>query len=198
MANIVNVAYLSFDATDIAPMTVSYGSPFPNWSPLFSIFFGYFMTLTPPGGGKEVYLPVNYIAEYADMSVFAQPFGPVLGQVHSPTINGHDFHVAQNGVGTTPTFAWQPPSLGTATNYNVIIHSLNVDAMTQVTTLGYVASLNTHETSIQVPPGLLTTGTSYVALVRAVSSPVSDLSNEPMKSELPYVSVDNPSQPFTP
>jgi hypothetical protein len=196
MLNVVNAMDLNFGA-NIGLVPVRYGSPFDKWYPMAGVFFGYAFQPTLPGGKLGDFVFVNYFAQYADVAVLDAPVRPELGQVRSPTINGHDIHVAQTGVGTTPTFAWQPPALGKPTYYDVIIQHVTVDAK-QFTRVEYVAGLIVHETSIQVPPGILLAGQPYIALVEAVREPVTEAGDELGQSRLPLIIVDNPSQIFVP
>ena len=93
------------------------------------------------------------------------PIAPLVGVVQNPSINGNSFFANQSGVGLTPTLTWSAPSVGTATFYRVRVYQLiNNDGNT---TLANIAGLSTQATSLQIPPGLLTAGQTYVFLINA-------------------------------
>jgi hypothetical protein len=89
---------------------------------------------------------------------------PAIGLPRSPAVNGADLFTARAGVGLTPTLSWDVPAIGTADGYGVQIVDL----------LGsgdppwkYVAFIDTPLTAIELPPGILQAGHTYLAVIRA-------------------------------
>jgi len=93
------------------------------------------------------------------------PIDPTLTPAQSPLVNGLNAFSPLTGVGTTPTLAWNPPATGSPTSYTVEIFSLRASAGASVS--ARLASLTTSGTAIQIPPGLLVSGTTYYARITA-------------------------------
>lgn len=65
-------------------------------------------------------------------------------------------------MGLTPVLAWSPPALGAPTSYPVMIWSFD-----DAGDLFGNAMLETTETSIILPPGVLDAGVKHAATIRA-------------------------------
>lgn len=94
------------------------------------------------------------------------PATPLVGPPTAPTIGGASAFAAGLTVGTTPTFAWSAPAVGFPTSYKVTLWKIAA-AQDLSTTVEVVAELYTRNLSIQVPPGLLIPGSTYVAGITA-------------------------------
>ncbi len=90
----------------------------------------------------------------------------VIDVVKNPTINHKNFFADRTGVGIAPTLRWSPPSVGTATYYNIQIYQLANNGGNTTKTL--IANLYTSRTSLLVPKGLLTAGQAYVFRIRTL------------------------------
>ncbi len=97
------------------------------------------------------------------------PLAALVSPVQHPTLGGKDFFADQVGVGTTPILAWDPPALGSPVCYLIRIMTV---VPTQSGGLSFGTDSNSvmkvFGTSVQIPPGALVPGTSYVIEVRAV------------------------------
>lgn len=86
---------------------------------------------------------------------------PVLSQPLNPTIDGKNLLNDQSNVSLTPKIAWNPPSVGPPTAYELIV--LNP------------ASLNaphyffTNGNSVAFPPGVLQANSSYIFVLQAIT-----------------------------
>jgi len=81
--------------------------------------------------------------------------GPQLGLPRAPQGNGLDAFTRQDGVGLTPTLSWEAPVPGPADGCTVQLVRLDGVGTPPWT---YVAAIDTAETSIELPPGILEAG----------------------------------------
>lgn len=108
---------------------------------------------------------------------------PLIGAVVDPKVNGNDAFGSLVGIGTTPTVSWSPPTIGVASRYYVTVQRvMNVAGATE---LVGVAFLDTSDTSVVVPPGVLDSGGSYVFTIASRASPGLDPEATPLRSSLP-------------
>jgi hypothetical protein len=119
--------------------------------------------------------------------------GPQLGLPRSPRIGGQDLFKARMGVGLTPTLSWDPPSPGPADGYTVMIVQL---VGTGNPPWRYVAFIDTAETSIELPPGILQGGATYLALIRGYQRGVRV--HAPLRIDLPLHQGIQVTETFTP
>jgi hypothetical protein len=175
----MNVMSANTDYGDIA-----YGDPFPAGfteyvqyldSVALGVDFG--MSLLGEIGGVTTSIPSA-----------TQPVTPMLGPVVSPTIDGSDYHTALLA-STTPTLAWKPPSVGTAQYYAVYFGAKSTTAEGNPTIVNPMW-FYTADTSITIPPGVLSFGNGYVSLIRAYSSPSIDFTKTPLLQGMPYAWAD--------
>jgi hypothetical protein len=118
---------------------------------------------------------------------------PVLGPPRAPRIEGRDAFQAQTGVGLRPTISWSPPALGAATSYVVQIAATSANPAIPLVSL-YVYGV----TSMQVPDGLLQSGTQYAITITSVSAPWDKLDRAPFRTGMPYSTSDCVTAVFTP
>jgi hypothetical protein len=107
-----------------------------------------------------------------------------------------DAFVARTGIGTTPTVAWDAPTVGTPGQYVVVIRRVFDNGGFAASQ--YVATIRTAAMSVVVPPGLLETGESYTFLIAASVETGVDLTAHPGQLGLPsgYASiVTTPAMP---
>jgi hypothetical protein len=122
-----------------------------------------------------------------------QLLGPQLGLPRSPRIGGQDLFTARTGVGLTPTLSWDPPSPGPADGYSVMIVQL---VGTGNPPWRYVAFIDTAQTSIALPPGILQGGATYFAVIRACQRGVRV--DAPLRVDLPLHLGIQVTETFTP
>jgi hypothetical protein len=132
------------------------------------------------------------------------PVVPIIGPVRNPTIAVFGSATSNNlltnvsGVGVAPVIQWQSPTVGVPTAYAIGITQLmpigSVTVVGGTVTLWVGGSVN----SIQVPPGILTAGQSYV--VRIAARSISGVNGEtaPYRLALPFGESDVISGIITP
>lgn len=129
------------------------------------------------------------------------PVTPLVGPVRQPQIAGRDLLTPQRGVGLAPTVSWQPPSLGTATSYQLRLF--------EVVRFGLGGNgLALHEDARFIVPGTITTitlprdvlvdGTLYTIEIRAISQAGQDVARAPFRSGIPLGFADLLTNYFQP
>ena len=181
---------VSFDGTDAPIRTdtdmgdIAYGNPYPEgWEPFLDYVHYVRLDYTAPGA-------VNAITHYAylelqttTMPTVTSPVTPSVGPVVSPKINGLDLFHDQAAVGTMPILSWTAPALGTPTGYEVEVYYLyNNGGDSQADKVG---DLYTKTTTIQVPPGMLSSGSSYYFRISTVAEPGIDYETAPFRHAFP-------------
>jgi hypothetical protein len=173
--------------TDTTAVTASwpYADPYPGtWGRvLWNRFYGYREIALPGADSTAIFAR---LLTYRDLStVAADPmFEPGVGLVVNPTISGSDALAVTSltGIGTTPTIAWQPPTIGTPSKYYVAVYA--VSNVSGTTTLKEVALFETAATQLAIPPNVLVAGKPYVFEIRVRATTV-DLVEHPSAYALP-------------
>jgi hypothetical protein len=149
---------------DLGP--VQYGNPFSSkWHIFDAYIWQAYTSYTAPGATNSTPIFTTAGGHSTTLPTSTSPITPVIDVVNTPTINHKNFFVDRTGVGITPTLRWSPPSLGTATYYNVQIFQLANNGGNTTKTL--IADLYTSRTSLLVPKGVLTAGQAYVFRIRS-------------------------------
>jgi len=107
---------------------------------------------------------------------------PTISPVRNAKIGGQDLFVAHTGVGLTPAITWDAPSIGTPTSYAVVVFRVDLDGMNTKTTR--VADFTTTATQVQIPPNVLTQGSSFVIAIDAFIE-TNASTKTPLESTLP-------------
>jgi hypothetical protein len=134
----------------------------------------------------------------------ASALAPTLTPVESPTITAGAPATPQAalgaatlaGTGTAPAFAWIPPVVGAPTRYTLEIYRL--DAPAGATTAALVATWVTTGTRIALPPGVLTTGSTYFARITAWSIPGDNPGVAPFRAVTASSWAGALTRPFSP
>jgi hypothetical protein len=116
-----------------------------------------------------------------------QPLPLLVSGPTSPTVNGHSFASHLTGIGLTPQLAWGPPSVGTASYYQLFVWKLVKNGTSSAAHLH--ATVQTSATSLAIPPGLLTSGDAYVFDLWAYTAQAYN-TMQPLKTQLPYGAAD--------
>jgi hypothetical protein len=152
---------LSLYATGLGSLnlgTVQYGNPFPAaWGEAlvaWSLVFPPFANQLGPAGG--------IVVATTPAKASSGPIRPVVSPVLDPRVNGKSAFVPLSGISTTPTLSWQAPAIGTPAGYAV-----NVIGLPRIE---YVATLVTTETTITLPPCILSPGGRYTFQITAIVS----------------------------
>jgi hypothetical protein len=191
--------------TDVDAGNISYGNPYPSTWPLFAEFTHWVrVPFTLPGTTTAGYVYGANIVYNTTLPTSTSAVVPTIGPVRSPTIAPFGSSTTNNllanvsGVGLTPVIQWQSPSIGTPTAYAIAISQLS--AAGTVTTVESTATLWTGGTvnSIQIPPGVLTAGQTYV--IRIIARSVNGVNGEssPYRLSLPFGESDVISGMITP
>lgn len=109
---------------------------------------------------------------------------PALSPPRYVLINRTTAFVERNGVSTTPTLEWTAPALGQPTQYTVNLFRINTSGATLVQQQVLLAI--TPLTRLRVPPGLLTAGEFYFALITAQHVRRSDVRLTPNRTSKTY------------
>jgi len=153
---------------DLGP--VFYGNPYPATWPLFMIYaYEAETNYKAPGATSSAPIITGTFGLTTNLPSASNPIAPLVGVVQTPSVNGKNFFGNLRSVGASPQLRWSAPAVGTATYYLIAVYQLsNVSGSTQV--LG-VASLSTQQPSLRIPPGLLSSGQTYVFAVTAYYIP---------------------------
>jgi hypothetical protein len=117
--------------------------------------------VVPPGYTTHEYSFLNFgpCQMWTARPTGGGPLGAAIGVPRNVRVNGLPVEGAMiTGVGETPTLTWDPPSLGTPTEYRVVVHGLR----------GASIVLPPEVRSFTVPPNLPTT-TSHLVVITAYS-----------------------------
>jgi len=150
---------------------ISYGNPYDSsWPTYLHYRHSVIVPYTPPGLPTGQ-LQANVEEFSTNLPTATAPMQPIVGPPMNPRINGVDFFQDQNGAGLTPTMQWDPPSVGSADEYQVAFCYFEGSPGGGVLFLGFscVGSLFTAGTTVTVPPGLLQTGKYYFFTLTAIA-----------------------------
>lgn len=185
-------------SSDIDLGNAQYGDPFPA---AFVRYYGYQqsyrVTFMSPGATLPATIIPQTTVATLSAPTSAAPVTPVVGPVSSVAINGNPFTQPLSGVGTTPTITWQPPTVGSATDYAVVIWQLGVNS-NKGSTRTRVARLSTASTTIQLPPGILAPGSTYLLVITALHRAGEDPQANIFKTKFPYGTSQIVTSQFTP
>ncbi len=160
---------------------VLYGNPYSSKWPVYLGFsWGAYTYVLAPGATNAAFLVTVVYGITPTLPTSTSPVEPLVGVVSSPTVNGVSFFDNQSGVGTTPTLAWSPPTVGTANNYFVSVNQLsNNGGNTSYTS---VAVFYTQGTSLVIPAGMLSGGKAYFFEITAADIPGVNYAKTPFLS----------------
>jgi hypothetical protein len=183
-ADLVSLLDDTIASTDLT-LALSYGNPFPaSYGVIGSLSIVYVVPGTAQlQGSISLLAPVSQLAQ--------GPVVPPLSPPRDVTIGGKAANVPLSSVGQNPVIAWTAPAHGTPDTYKVQIYSLDA-AGTELS----VTWIQTAETSVPVPPGVLQGGTQY-ALVITADSQHKDVT-APSRYSIPGATADALTATFTP
>jgi hypothetical protein len=177
------VAGVPFITTNGDLGQVRYGNPFPpkKWPLFVSYSYTATTTYTAPGATNSAPLGSNVVDFTTNLPSATSPITPLVGVAQKPLINGKNFFQDRTGVGTIPLLKWSPPSVGTATFYEVRGFELSNDGLGN-TLITLILRVRTASTSLRIPPGRMSTGLGYVFLVRPYYVPGLNFAKTPFMS----------------
>lgn len=156
------------------PFTIT--NPFPaSW--LFNqVSMSYPVTLNVPGiSGGTVDFQVSLVTITNEIASAQHPLRPLVSPPRAPTINGMDLFTDHDGVGVTPTIAWQKPSVGQPTAYVINIEHWELDTVSLGISPVVSLIVPGDVTSIRVPARVLERGEHYVMQIDAMSQAGQDV-----------------------
>jgi len=147
------------------------------------------------GDVQTILFDALWIRDRAD-ALDGTPLAPTLGPPERLRVGGADAMVARTGIGPSPLVAWDPPSLGEAAGYQVVVYSLaSVDG--QTLDIGEV-EVRTARTALRLPPGAVASDAdAFVVQVWALDAPV-DLAARPLSVGLPQAQASVTSASLIP
>jgi len=101
-----------------------------------------------------------------------------LGPPRNPKFDGTDAFAATN-ISPVPVVSWQAPSLGTPSDYELVVYEVQING----TSLKFIPTLrlSTKQTSVRVPAGYLLGQRQYIFVIRARSRDGEDLYSTPLR-----------------
>ena len=165
---------------------VSYGNPFDSAWPVF-LRYSYVVNVSyTPSGIPAAEILAGLSGFTTDLPTLNSPVQPIVGPPVDLRINGVDFFQDQTAVGLMPTLQWDPPIVGSATEYQIqfcfFLSHPNASMCNGI--------LITNTTTVTVPPGVLLAGKQYFVRVTAISQPGLDASTAPFKTAFPRGTAD--------
>jgi hypothetical protein len=195
---VVRPLLLGFDFTHAAavPPDTNYGvltygqfSDRPLWQEFRQILYMYDVPVTTPGASP--FTTTAFLLALDSMSPAPPtPIAPMLGPVQAPQIGAKNLFAPQSAVGLQPTISWSPPALGSATSVVVAIDDVSSGAVLRATVRS--------GRSFRVPPGFLVAGRTYQVTLTAQQAPWDVIDAPPLRSGVPFYSVDCVTSAFTP
>lgn len=196
--------------------TLAYGEFLdrPLWKKLRQVSVSYDVSVAAPGAITPAFTQAFLTTQSEETDDQSQRvLTPGIAPV-APRVNGADGFVAQSGVGLQPTLSWSRHGRGDddggseercegecdddgGVAYTVNIAQLGVDTAGNAFVSAFVLTANTFERSFKVPPGYLTPGSSYFAVITVMEAPWMKLDVGPFLAG-PFRSVDAVTAAFTP
>lgn len=174
-----NIPASSQDVT----LSLEYINPFPaSWGAVASVVHRYQVPVRVPPNGPSGTLGVS-LKEQAELSAFAS--GPVQARLSPPTqlqVDGANAQEERPLTSLTPTFTWEPPTLGTANLYELRIFRVYASPSSpEVARTETVALFLTAQRRLHVPPNVLQPRQAYVVRIAAMRTPERDLTQTPFQ-----------------
>lgn len=154
----------ALDSADTDTGALRYGAPYPSSWGLIGVAemaVNFRLANNPDGAikgaGSMVYL--------ADLATFkSRPIAPLVTPVRNLQLDSRPAQSPQTAVGVVPVLTWQAPDTGAPDRYRVTLMQTRKGALYDL----QVATFDTTETQLQVPPGVLAVGQPVYFIVRAL------------------------------
>lgn len=157
---------------------LGYGDPFPSaWQRYVKIQQAFAVPYTWNNVTGTMNAQMTRVLTKADAE--ASPIDAKLGPPRNPKLGGVDAFTATN-ISPVPVVSWDPPALGTATDYDLVVYEVQVSG----STLKFVTTLRmtTKQTSVRVPEGYLLGQRQYIFVIRARARDGADLYETPLRA----------------
>jgi hypothetical protein len=157
--------------------TLAYGDPFPTaWQRYVKIQEAFSVPYTWNNVTGTMNAQMTRVMTKAEAE--ANVVDAKLGPPTNPKLDGANAFTATN-VSPVPIVSWDAPTLGTPTDYEVLIYEVQIsgNALKFISTL----RLATKKTSVRIPAGYLLGQRQYVFVIRARTRDGADLSMTPLR-----------------
>lgn len=152
------------------PTSLTVATPFPStWSNFGRVYFVVDTSRQVAGTTGPVALSSGLGHTDVLTTLTSSPITPRLGPPGGLTLNGTPFISDRPAAGTTLTFGWTPPTLGTVTTYYVDLYRLTT-APGAATSIAERFTFSTASTTLTIPSGLVIAGQPYVVEVSAMNA----------------------------
>lgn len=176
------------------PLTIVHGDPTPaSYVDTFEAAFWFQKTVSAPGASGTVVQ--TFAATYRPSAELTGDITPKLSRVTGLKVNGMDAYVAQTNTTQRPTISWSPPTVGTATHYQLYVYRVINQGGASVITID--GTFITTETSMKIPATFIKPAETYMIGVRAYMVPGYDLT-KPFARPTHYDLADTISEVLTP
>jgi hypothetical protein len=167
---------------------VWFGNPYPaTWTPFLDYYDFAIHNIQAPNATNSFPLPLSNRVVSAQLPTASSPISPLVGPPLNPQIDGKDLFQDQTINGTSPMFSWQPPAVGTATGY--LIRPYEVVVNNGTPSLDFKGVFYVMGTSVQLPPGVLSSGKTYTFVIESVYRKT-DVGANPNLETMPEGSAD--------
>lgn len=145
---------------------VWFGNPYPStWTPFLDYYDFVIHNIQLPNLNTLFpHVLANRVVS-AQLPTATSPLQPLVGPPLNPQIDGKDLFQDQTISGTNPVLSWQAPAVGTASAYRIVVYELT-NSLQQP--LDYKFAFYVSGTSVQLPPGVLSSGKTYTFLIESV------------------------------
>jgi hypothetical protein len=150
-------------------VSLSYGNPFPGYPTFCNVATLWTVSYQLPGTMTAASIPTYPMSSH-DPSCGTNA-GPILTPAQNVKVEGMPWSQSTTMATTTtltPTLSWTAPQVGKPTRYDLVVWRLGMSA--GATTTPSFQALHTTDTSITIPPGVLTSGVNYVFVLQAAMS----------------------------
>jgi len=172
----------------------SYGNPIPTYTEVGAVQAGFDVSYTAEGArGSTFRGRVGFFIPAAGLE--GPTHRPLMTPPQSPRLDGKDAFLPVSTKTETPELTWDAPATGTARAYHIDVFQLTSTGGT--TTFELTGRIRTRERKINIPPGVMTSGSQYLIRLRAVDAGF-DADKQPFQEQLPISFADALTATVTP
>ena len=183
--------------TDVDLGIISYGDPFPaEWQRVFSFCQQAIVNLPPLNSTDN---PIYFLSNWQKTVPPTADVKPLVSSVVNPRINGSSLFSPASLQTKAVRLSWSKPALGAPFGYRVGVittETFSPAVGSPFEVYSQVYTLNTAQTSLIVPPQLLTAGNTYLFTITALVDGAANMETRPLRSALPAGGADVISAPI--
>jgi len=162
-----------------------FGNPFPAfWGAPFAEGLAHYVLSYRLPGTVVPYVANALLFTIDTVANFPNPFPIQISPPQNVQVNGQIATDDLVGVSTMPVITWDPPAVGTATQYSLTFSELFASGGR--TAQRRAGRIFTAGTSATVPPGILQLGKRYFLRVTAINRPAVDFQQKPFQTAFPH------------